>query len=668
MDGALHEVPQRTAYTIRCWSTRDLPSKAGVTTSARKWSCVPVRSAPTCTVAPGKAARRRDFSASGLGIRLRRPDAPVGFGRDSTNSVPIVEAPDVERTAVWPDATDAWVIHDDGVLLVVDKPAGVASQAAEATRPDDVVTRLRAYLSRGRGGADGEVYLGVHQRLDQATSGVMVYARRKEANARLAAQFEGRGVKKTYLACVTGWTRGKDQVTLRDALRAGQGRRDAGRPRRARDSAAKLAVTHVKVVARQAARAMLELSARDGAHAPQARVQLAHAGAPIGGDTRLCRGARAPRLLLHASALALDHPTTGKHVRFVAKTPPQFEEWLRRGDLGEAVYEEAGGPPARGSPWPSSAAGATRSLRVDHRLPPRERRRRRPVPPRRRTSTTAGWWRSSTATTAPGGTPHDAPAVSSTPSSPWASTASTSRSAPARPTSSWTRAARTSPPRFPVRGTAAPTELTVLEEGLPLLVRLGDGLSTGLFLDQRGNRARVRALAGGKSVANLFAYTCASHGGKGSLRPGRPARSASTPPSHGPPAWAREPRAGGGPRERGAHLRRRRRLRLARAGGQARADLRPGHPRSPQLLDHQAAPVRRGRRLHRARRVRASHVVAPHGTSSWRAPTTAASPRARFRRVLIRCGPRCRQGGGPGEGPPRAYRLPRRTLRGGGPT
>ncbi len=60
-----------------------------------------------------------------------------------------------------------------------------------------------------------------------------------------------------------------------------------------------------------------------------------------------------------------------------------------------------------------------------------------------------------------------------------------------------------------MRGVAAPEELTILEDGLPLRVRLGDGLSTGLFLDQRGNRARVRALAGGKSVANLFAYSCA---------------------------------------------------------------------------------------------------------------------------------------------------------------
>lgn len=57
-------------------------------------------------------------------------------------------------------------------------------------------------------------------------------------------------------------------------------------------------------------------------------------------------------------------------------------------------------------------------------------------------------------------------------------------------------------------GTSAPASFTVMENGVPFEVRLGDGLSTGLFLDQRDNRARVMSLAPGKSVLNLFAYTC----------------------------------------------------------------------------------------------------------------------------------------------------------------
>lgn len=69
------------------------------------------------------------------------------------------------------------------------------------------------------------------------------------------------------------------------------------------------------------------------------------------------------------------------------------------------------------------------------------------------------------------------------------------------------RRART--PAHAVRGRDAPEELVVFESGMPFLVRLGDGLSTGLFLDQRANRAELRARAAGKRVLNLFAYTCA---------------------------------------------------------------------------------------------------------------------------------------------------------------
>lgn len=58
-------------------------------------------------------------------------------------------------------------------------------------------------------------------------------------------------------------------------------------------------------------------------------------------------------------------------------------------------------------------------------------------------------------------------------------------------------------------GIDAPEELLIRERDVPYAVRLGDGMSTGLFLDQRDNRARFAALAAGKRVLNLFAYTCA---------------------------------------------------------------------------------------------------------------------------------------------------------------
>ena len=45
------------------------------------------------------------------------------------------------------------------------------------------------------------------------------------------------------------------------------------------------------------------------------------------------------------------------------------------------------------------------------------------------------------------------------------------------------------------------------EEGIPIRTKLGDGLATGIYLDQRANRAWIAAAASGKSVLNLFSYT-----------------------------------------------------------------------------------------------------------------------------------------------------------------
>lgn len=62
-------------------------------------------------------------------------------------------------------------------------------------------------------------------------------------------------------------------------------------------------------------------------------------------------------------------------------------------------------------------------------------------------------------------------------------------------------------PTTPLVGVAAPTPLVVREYGLKFVVRLDDGFSTGLFLDQRDNRQRIRGLAADKRVLNLFCYT-----------------------------------------------------------------------------------------------------------------------------------------------------------------
>jgi 23S rRNA (cytosine1962-C5)-methyltransferase len=432
----------------------------------------------------------------------------------------------VERAAVWPDFRAEWVVADDGDVIVVDKPVGVSSQAAEEGRPDDVVTRLRAWLDGGdvnhvpRPPEGRPAYLGVHQRLDRDTSGLLLFARRKEMNASLAKQFEGRSVKKTYLAAVAGWPKGKDRVTLRDVLAPDRDGTMRVASRGARDG--KLAVTHVKVVARRAERAVLELALETG-RTHQARVQLAHAGCPIAGDA-LYAGPAAPRLMLHASRLELAHPGTGKPARYDAPTPPELDAWLADGDPGDRVYDDAASlaralARAVERRWGLGRSSAGDRVTTAFRLVNEDG----DALPRLAVDVYGDFLVAQLHDDAPAAAPRAAPGPRA--ESLWADLARRDRLLDAlaalgfdgvylkvRPRQANvlvdTRREELAP-RLPVRGVAAPEPLAVVEEGMPLLVRLGDGLSTGVFLDQRANRRRVRELARGASVANLFAYTCA---------------------------------------------------------------------------------------------------------------------------------------------------------------
>ncbi|MDP9003067.1 MAG: class I SAM-dependent methyltransferase [Myxococcota bacterium] len=407
----------------------------------------------------------------------------------------------MNRRGIWPDWRDAWIVHDDADIIVVDKPEGVPSQSADPERPDDVVTRLRSHL--------GGVYLGVHQRLDQDTSGLLVFARRREANGSLAAQFEGRKVRKTYVACVTGWPRGRDDATLLDPIERGDGKvmRIANR----RGASSKMASTRVRLLSRMGDRAMVELELETG-RTHQARVQLAHANAPIAGDA-LYGGAPAPRLMLHAGGTEFDHPTSCKRVRFTSPVPPEFDAWLTRGDPGEDIYDDDRAlsralDRAVGRRWWLGRSDSDLRCTTAFRLVNEDG----DGLPRLAIDAYGSWL----------------VAQLYGDDGPWADMGRRERlldrvhalgfdgvylkvrpkQANVLTRASDSRSDDVGRSRL-ARGTPAPTEVSIMETGVPLLVRLDDGLSTGLFLDQRNNRRRVRDAAAGKTMANLFAYTCA---------------------------------------------------------------------------------------------------------------------------------------------------------------
>lgn len=441
----------------------------------------------------------------------------------------------MERARIWPDFRQEHVLYEDDDVIAVHKPAGVPSQAANPDRPDDLVTRLRAFLAGRDGTRDGrDPYLGVHQRLDRDTSGVVLFTKQQDVNAAIAKQFEGRTLKKHYLAAVTRWPERTRETTLDDLVRKGEDGsmvvvaargRPAGRggPRRNAHMAqapsaagAQRAVTHVRVRSRHEDRALLELRLETG-RTHQARVQLANVGAPIAGDPiyGALRGehfALAPRLMLHAAALELDHPRTGKRLVVRDRTPPEMEDWVARGDRGAGIYDDVG------------ALDRAIALAVERRWGLGRSALRDPDEHR----TTAFRLINEEGDALPGVAVDvygDHLVAQLYVGGIWEDLARRERVLdrlhalgfdgiylklrPKQANVLVDTRRDDLAPALPVRGTPAASELEVREEGVPYRVRLGDGLSTGIFLDQRPNRRLVRELARGGSVLNLFSYTCA---------------------------------------------------------------------------------------------------------------------------------------------------------------
>jgi len=402
---------------------------------------------------------------------------------------------------IWPDFDPSRIVYEDDAVIAVDKPSGVPSQASTEEARDDVVERLRRHLAARDRVDPKSVYLGVHQRLDRATSGVLLYAKKKEANRSLAAQFEGRSIDKRYVAAVAHFPKGAKRRTLRHRLAPGEEGRMVVVP--ARDRRGQDAVTHVEEIERNGDRALLELRLETG-RTHQARAQLEAEHSPIAGD-RLYgdrdEAAAAPRLLLHARSIALRHPITDRPLSVRAEVPRAFGRWLAHGDRSPLASTED-----------DALEDAIDLAREDRFALGRS------------DDTTAFRLLNEAGDGVPGvavdvygdhlvahfydddAIREEVRVLDALASLGFAGIYVKRRPKQAN-TLVDTRTEALAPSK-PLRGTAAEEELEIREHGLAYLARLGDGLSTGIFLDQRENRRRVRELSGGKRVLNLFAYTC----------------------------------------------------------------------------------------------------------------------------------------------------------------
>jgi 23S rRNA pseudouridine1911/1915/1917 synthase len=211
----------------------------------------------------------------------------------------------LQRKAPQQKALGIPILYQDRWMVVIDKPAGLLSVPA-AKKEVNAFHLLKLGLKIPS-------LLPVH-RLDQETSGVLLFVRSKFAEERFNSIFEQHDLEREYLAIVEGHLpskRGSWEHYLKE--------REDYSVEVTTEEFGKRAVTHYEVVHRSKKFSFLRLKLETG-RKHQIRVQAAHTGYPIVGDKRYGSLSNPyKRICLHAHLLSLIHPFTQKPMTFISK-------------------------------------------------------------------------------------------------------------------------------------------------------------------------------------------------------------------------------------------------------------------------------------------------------------------------------------------------------------
>lgn len=214
------------------------------------------------------------------------------------------------------------IIYEDNELLVVHKPAGLATQTAKAGQAD-IVSELKNYLKCS--------YLGIIHRLDQPVEGLLVFAKTKKSAAALSLQLKEGTLNKQYYAVICGKPMAEQgelvDYLYKDTLKTG--RAVVAAPQDiSRYPDAKRAVLQYRLLqyAEEADLSLLEIHIDTGRF-HQIRAQMSHAGMALLGDAKYAGEAVRKRgeelgirnVALCAFCISFQHPVKKRKMDFRIK-------------------------------------------------------------------------------------------------------------------------------------------------------------------------------------------------------------------------------------------------------------------------------------------------------------------------------------------------------------
>ena len=214
------------------------------------------------------------------------------------------------------------ILHEDKDIIVVDKPAGLLTIGTDREKSRTAHYLLNDYVRKGNPKSRNRVYV-VH-RLDQDTSGILVFAKSEQAKKFLQENWEN--TEKHYLAIVHGHLKAKEG-TISSYLVENMAQRvystvDATK--------GKLSHTAFKVLEESKGFSLVDVHLLTG-RKHQIRVHFAEQGHPIAGDRKYAQqDNHSSRLALHARSISFTHPFTHQHLTFDTGVPEDFIRLIRK--------------------------------------------------------------------------------------------------------------------------------------------------------------------------------------------------------------------------------------------------------------------------------------------------------------------------------------------------
>jgi 23S rRNA pseudouridine1911/1915/1917 synthase len=182
-------------------------------------------------------------------------------------------ARDSAETAHAPEAIALDIIHEDDVIIIINKPAGLVVHPGSGNWQGTLLNALLHHSPQ----LSGIPRSGIVHRLDKETSGLLVVAKTLEAQTSLVRQLQKRTVKRDYLALVWG------RVSSHGWVDAPVGRHPVQRTRMAVVASGKEARTRYEVLEQFADCTLLRCSLETG-RTHQIRVHMQSLGHPLAGD------------------------------------------------------------------------------------------------------------------------------------------------------------------------------------------------------------------------------------------------------------------------------------------------------------------------------------------------------------------------------------------------